>query len=171
MKKSFCQITVFVLFPKYYGENSYSLTVDGKKYDLGYEPGLSTVSLFGGNSNWRGPLWVPINYLIMESLDTYYEYYGDSLKVEFPTNSGIFLNLNQVMKMLAQRMLNKYLPDKDGYRAVHGRHTEYNQDPNFQGLILFYEYFHGDTGQGLGASHQTGWTSVICELIDRLTND
>jgi hypothetical protein len=156
---------------KYYGEHPYSLTVEGKKYELSYEPGQSTVGLFGGNSNWRGPVWMPINYLILESLDIYYEYYGDSLKVEFPKNSGTFLNLNQVMKTIAQRMLNKYLPDKDGNRPIHGKDSPYSKDPNFQGLLLFYEYFHGDTGQGLGASHQTGWTSIICELIDRLTNE
>jgi hypothetical protein len=156
---------------KYYAENPYSLILVGQKYELGYEPAESTVGMFGGNSNWRGPLWVPINYLILESLDTYYEYYGDTLKVEFPRHSGVFLNLNQVMKSLAQRMLNKYLPDKDGNRPIHGRDSLYNNDPNFKGLLLFYEYFHGDTGKGLGASHQTGWTSIISELIDRLTNE
>jgi len=156
---------------KYYEKNPYSLTIAGKEYRLDYEPAESTSEVFGGNSNWRGPLWVPINYLILEALDTYYEYYGDDLKIEFPKHSGTFLNLNQVMKMLAKRMLNKYLPDKDGNKPLHGKNTPYTNDPNFKDLILFYEYFDGDTGKGLGASHQTGWTSIICELIDRLTNE
>ncbi len=156
---------------KYYKQNLYSTTISGQTYELGYEPAESTVGLFGGNSNWRGPVWVPINYLILESLDTYYKYYGDTFKVEFPTRSGKFLNLNEVMRAIAQRMLNKYVPDANGDRALHGKGTPYNNDPNFKDLILFYEYFNGDTGQGLGASHQTGWTSLICELIDRLTNE
>jgi len=156
---------------KYYKQNEYSTTIDGHTYELGYEPAESMVGLFGGNSNWRGPIWVPINYLILESLDTYYAYYGDALKVEFPSRSGNYLNLKDVMRAIAQRMLNKYVPDSNGDRALHGKDTPYSHDPNFKGLLLFYEYFNGDTGQGLGASHQTGWTSLICELIDRLTNE
>jgi hypothetical protein len=156
---------------KYYEQNQYSLTLEGNHYELGYEPAEASVGIFGGNSNWRGPLWVPINYLILESLVTYYEYYKDELKVEFPRNSGTFLNLNQAMKALAQRLVNKYLPDSNGNRPIHGKDTPYSKDPNFQGLLLFYEYFHGDTAKGLGASHQTGWTSLISEIIDRLTNE
>ena len=156
---------------KYYGKHPYALTIDGQKYELSYEPEEASVGIFGGNSNWRGPLWVPVNYLILESLTTYYEYYKDELKVEFPRYSGTFLNLNEVMRALSQRLLNKYLPDKDGNRPIYGKGTPYSKDPNFQGLLLFYEYFHGDTAKGLGASHQTGWTSLICEIIDRLTND
>jgi hypothetical protein len=156
---------------KYYSSHPYSLTIEGEEYKLDYEPAESTTGIFGGNSNWRGPIWVPINYLILESLDTYHEYYGDDLKVEFPTHSGNYLNLNQVMLAITQRMINKYIPDLSGDRPIHGKNQLYKEDPNFKHLFLFYEYFHGDTGQGLGASHQTGWTSIISELIDRVTNE
>jgi hypothetical protein len=156
---------------KYYANNPYSTNIDGQNYSLNYEPAEATVGTFGGNSNWRGPIWVPINYLLLDSLNTYYNYYGDDFKIEFPSGSGTFLNLQAIMRAIMQRMINKYIPDTNGDRPLHGKNTPYGHDPNFKDLLLFYEYFHGDTGQGLGASHQTGWTSLICVLIDHLTNE
>jgi hypothetical protein len=155
---------------KYYQDNYYSLKIANVEYGIGYEPGEANIGMFGGNSNWRGPIWVPMNYLMLEALDTYYEYYGDSFTVECPRHSGRFLTLRQVMLELCQRLLNKYLPNKDGYRPLHGKEPLYATDEHFKNLLLFYEYFHGDNGRGCGASHQSGWTSLISEYIDRLEN-
>ena len=152
---------------KYYEEHYYCLKIDGVEYGIDYEPGEASSKLFGGNSNWRGPIWTPVNYLILESLEKYYEYYGDELKVEFPTRSGVYLNLQQVVDALAKRIFNKYLPDENGNRPLHGKQALYAKDENFKKLLLYYEYFNGDTGKGCGASHQTGWTSLVAELIDR----
>jgi hypothetical protein len=153
---------------KYYEQNYYKLKIDNIEYGIGYEPAESTSPLFGGNSNWRGPIWIPMNYLLLEALDTYYHYYGDSFTVEFPSHSGEFLNLNQIRMRITQRLLNKYLPDKDGRRPIHGEEQHYSNDPHFKNLLLFYEYFDGDNGRGCGASHQTGWGSLISEYISLL---
>jgi hypothetical protein len=153
---------------KYYKNNYYSLKIGKEEYGIGYEPGEATSPIFGGNSNWRGPIWIPMNYLFLEALDTYYEYYGDGFTVEFPSHSGEFLNLNQIKVKIAQRLLNKYLPDKDGRRPIHGEELRYANDPHFKNLLLFYEYFHGDSGRGCGASHQTGWGSLISEYISSI---
>ncbi len=153
---------------KYYQDHYYSLKIINTEYGIGYEPGEASIGLFGGNSNWRGPIWVPMNYLFLDAFDTYFEYYGDDFKVEFPSHSGNFINLNEVIKELCNRLLEKYLPDMDGHRPLHDKEPKYAHDEHFKSLILFYEYFHGDSGRGCGASHQTGWTSLISECIERL---
>jgi hypothetical protein len=119
------------------------------------------VDLFGGNSNWRGPVWLPLNHLLIEALERYHLYYGDDLQVECPTGSGRMMNLNEVARELSARLGRLFLADPGGRRPCHGARTAYAQDPHFRDLVLFHEYFHGETGQGLGASHQTGWTSLV----------
>jgi hypothetical protein len=130
-----------------------------------YDPGDSSTGIFGGNSNWRGPVWFPPNYLLIEALERYHHFYGDSLKVECPTGSGKFLTLNEVAHLLSSRLLGLFLPDASGRRPAHGNEPRYATDPAFKDLILFYEFFHGDTGRGLGASHQTGWTALVIEAL------
>jgi hypothetical protein len=124
--------------------------------------------MFGGNSNWRGPVWVPINALFIEALITYHGFYGDSLQVEFPTGSGQLLNLRQAAARLAERLVSLLRPGQRGARPVHGAERRYAEDPDFRDLLLFYEYFHGDTGRGCGASHQTGWSALIGPMASLL---
>jgi len=131
-----------------------------------YVPGESTNSLFGGNSNWRGPIWFPVNFLLVEALERYHHFYGDELQVEFPTGSGTKMNLQQVAEQLAARLTKIFLPDTGGRRACHGEAAIYQTDPHWRDLVLFYEYFHGDTGRGVGASHQTGWTALVARLLE-----
>ncbi|MBI5074342.1 MAG: glucosidase [Nitrospirae bacterium] len=150
---------------RYHKDNPFVLKVNGNEYRVDYEPAESTTNLFGGNSNWRGPIWIPINYLFIESLKKYYSYYGESLKVEFPTASGNFLNLMDVAQKLSQRISGIFMLGADGKRPVHGEKEKYRNDPHFRDLVLFNEYFHGDTCEGLGASHQTGWTALVAEMI------
>ena len=133
-----------------------------------YTPGESDTGVFGGNSNWRGPIWLPVNYLLIESLERYYHFYGDTLRVECPTGSGNFMNLLEVALELAARLSRLFLPDADGNRPCHGGDRRYAEDPHWKDLVLFYEYFHGDSGRGVGASHQTGWTSLIVRCIQDL---
>ena len=121
--------------------------------------------MFGGNSNWRGPVWLPINYMIIQSLKTYDHFYGENLKVEFPTGSGNRVTLGEAARLLSLRVASLFLPDKTGSRPLNGAETRYAEDPHWKDLVLFYEYFHGDTGKGLGASHQTGWTGLVAELL------
>jgi hypothetical protein len=130
-----------------------------------YDPGDSTSGLFGGNSNWRGPVWFPANYLMIEALERYHHFYGDSLKVECPKGSGRHLTLAEVAHLLSSRLLALFLPDASGNRPAHGGEPRYAKDPAFQDLVLFYEFFHGDSGKGLGASHQTGWTALVLEAL------
>jgi len=151
---------------KYHKESPFILKADGNEYRVDYEPAESKTSLFGGNSNWRGPIWVPINYLFIESLRKYYSYYGESLKVEFPTGSKTFISLMEVARKLSQRISGIFIMDEQGKRPVHGDAEKYRNDPYFKDLVLFYEYFHGDTCKGLGASHQTGWTGLVAEMIE-----
>jgi hypothetical protein len=150
---------------KYHMKNPYSVTIDGIHYTIQYDPGDSTSNLFGGNSNWRGPVWMPINYLLIQSIRKYGTFYGDSLKVECPSGSGIYLNLNQVADELANRVI--HLFEKDGYgnSPLYGDYNWFYKRPGNEYLHLFYEYYHGDTGQGLGACHQTGWTALVAEMI------
>ena len=140
----------------------------GIDYRLDYEPGESRTHLFGGNSNWRGPIWFPTNYLVLESLKRYHMYFGDSFQVECPVGSGKMMNLHEVSRELARRLSRIFLPDDAGRRPVFGRYEAFQSDPHWKGLILFHEYFHGDSGQGLGASHQTGWTGLVAKLLDEL---
>ncbi len=153
---------------KYHQANPYSVTIDGTKYEIQYDPGDSTSNLFGGNSNWRGPVWIPINYLIIRSIRKYGEFYGDRLTVECPIGSGIFLNLVEVSKVLTERVISLLAMDEKGDRKLNGKYNWFYNKPGNEELVLFFEYFHGDTGSGLGASHQTGWTSLIADLIGTL---
>jgi hypothetical protein len=150
---------------KYHKENPFVLRLDGHEYMVDYEPAESTTGLFGGNSNWRGPVWIPINYLFIESFKRYYDYYGDNLKIEFPTGSGHFTDLWDIAKKISQKVTGIFVQDGNGNRAVHGGVEKYRTDPHFKDLVLFYEYFHGDNCKGLGASHQTGWTGLVAEMI------
>jgi len=138
----------------------------GVTYTVDYEPGEGTSGTFGGNSNWRGPIWFPINYLILESLRVYHLFYGESLRVEFPTRSGRWMTLGEAARELAHRLQNLFLPDSAGCRPCNGAETRYAKDPHWKNLLLFNEYFHADTGRGCGASHQTGWTALIADLMN-----
>ena len=151
---------------KYHEQHPYQITVYGTTHSISYVPGDSDSDLFGGNSNWRGPVWMPINYLFIKSLKKYHQFYGDALTVEFPTGSGNWLNLEQVSDELGKRIVSVFETDADGNRPVHGPFNPFYQRPENKDLLLFYEYFHGDTAQGIGASHQTGWTAVVAELIN-----
>jgi hypothetical protein len=143
----------------------YIFRADGRDYRVDYVPGEGNTHLFGGNSNWRGPIWFPINYLIVEALERYYHFYGDDLKIECPTGSGNFMNLQKVADEIGHRLVSLFLPDKDGKRPCHGQTSPYASDPDWKDLVLFYEYFHGETGRGCGASHQTGWTGIVARML------
>jgi len=133
---------------------------------VNYEPGESTCGIFGGNSNWRGPVWLPLNFLLVECLERYHHFYGDSFKIECPTGSGKWMDLLEVSRFLADRLALLFLPDAQGNRPAHGGEARYAKDAHWKDLVLFYEYFHGDNGKGLGASHQTGWTALIAKLLE-----
>ncbi|RFZ84461.1 glucosidase [Mucilaginibacter terrenus] len=150
---------------KYHLHNPYSVKVDGVDFSIKYIPAESDSGLFGGNSNWRGPVWIPMNYLIIESLNMYHDYYGEDYKVECPTGSGNMLTLKEVANEIYRRVSKLFLKDENGRRAVFGNHEKQQTDTEFKDHILFYEYFNGDTGQGLGASHQTGWTGLIANCL------
>lgn len=136
-------------------------------WSVSYVPGESESGMFGGNSNWRGPVWFPLNYLLIEALERYHYFYGDDLQVECPTGSGNMMNLQEVAREIAQRLVRLFKPDESGKRPAHGENTYYAEDPHWKELVLFYEYFHGDSGKGLGASHQTGWTALVTRLLTR----
>ncbi len=150
---------------KYYEQHPYQLNIDGKTLTVQYTPGESTIPLFGGNSNWRGPIWMPANYLIIESLQRFHHYYGDEFKVEYPTHSGQYLSLNDIANELTRRLLSLFICDQQGRRPIFSDSDKYQHDPNFNKYLMFFEYFHGDNGKGLGASHQTGWTGLVAKLI------
>jgi hypothetical protein len=156
---------------KYHEANPLQVSVDGVMARLDYEPGESTSGLFGGNSNWRGPIWFPINYLLVETLRVYHRYLGDAFTVELPTGSGRQLSLAQVADELAARLTGIFLEREDGTRPVFGAYELFQRDPAWHDLIPFHEYFHGDTGAGIGASHQTGWTGLVADLIIRRGRD
>jgi hypothetical protein len=130
-----------------------------------YQPAESDSSLFGGNSNWRGPIWFSVNYLLIESLQKFHHYYGDDFKIECPTGSGTFHTINEVANELARRVTRIFLRDEHGLRPVLAYHDKAHTDPHFRNYVLFHEYFHGDTGRGVGASHQTGWTGLVAKLL------
>jgi len=150
---------------KFYQDHPYSMDLEGQDYSIDYEPGEATGKLFGGNSNWRGPIWMPLNFLFIEMLGTYHNYYGDTLKVECPARSGQFMNLFEVAAFVSNRLVSMFLKDADGNKPIHGKYNEFYKKEGCENLLLFHEYFHGETGMGLGASHQTGWTSLIAGLI------
>ena len=145
-------------------EHPYEIDVDGEIHRVDYAPGECTTGLFGGNSNWRGPVWFPINYLLLEALERYHHFYGDDLRVECPVGSGRMLNLQEVAWELERRLASLFLPDASGRRPCHGEDARFANDPHWKDLVLFHEYFHGDTGRGVGASHQTGWTALVLPL-------
>src|SRR5579863_4160994 len=148
-----------------YGEHPYSLSLDGDEYTVGYDPGESTTGIFGGNSNWRGPIWLPINYLLIEALQRYCHFYGDDFQVECPTGSGKCMNLSDVAQEISRRLGRLFLPDSSGWAPWQGEDHIYANDPHWHGLLHFNEYFHADTGRGCGASHQTGWTALIARCL------
>ena len=150
---------------KYHEKHPYTYVVNGVVYAVDYEPGEGRTAMFGGNSNWRGPVWMPINYMIIQALKTYDHFYGERLLVEFPTRSGNKVTLGEAARLLAERVALLFVPNGHGERPIHGDDARYATDPDWKDLILFYEYFHGDSGRGLGASHQTGWTALIAELL------
>jgi hypothetical protein len=153
---------------KYHKENPYEFHINGEIHKVTYLPAESDSGFFGGNSNWRGPIWFPINYMIIKSLKKYYDYYGEDFKIEFPEGSGTKRTLKEIAYELSGRLLKIFMKDKNGRRPVYGNNEKFQTDPYFKDYILFYEYFHGDNGSGLGASHQTGWTGLITELIFEL---
>jgi len=151
---------------RYHAEHPYIVNVGGQEYRVNYLPAESDTGMFGGNSNWRGPIWMPVNALLIRALLTYYLYYGDTFKVECPTGSGKLMNLFEVAREIAQRLERIFLRDKSGRRPVYGGTERFQSDPQWKDYILFYEYFHADNGAGLGASHQTGWTGLVAKLIE-----
>jgi hypothetical protein len=143
----------------------YEFDVHGQTYCVEYEPAESTSGMFGGNSNWRGPVWLPVNVLILRALLQHYQYYGDAFTIECPTGSGREMTLFEVAEELANRLISTFVRGEDGRRPVYGGTERFQTDPHWRDLILFFEYFHGDNGAGLGASHQTGWTGLVARLI------
>jgi Glycosyl hydrolase family 63 C-terminal domain len=151
---------------KYHEAHPYVLQTPRRgTYSVNYQPGESTTGDFGGNSNWRGPIWFPINFLLVEVLYKYHRFYGNDVLVEYPTGSGTKMTLGQVADDLSRRLTNIFLRDEQGHRPVFGTNTTFQNDPNWRDHIPFHEYFHGDTGRGVGASHQTGWTAVVANLL------
>jgi hypothetical protein len=150
-------------------ETPYSVNIDGHEFGLNYQPGEGNTSLFGGNSNWRGPVWMPMNFLLVKALQQYDEYYKDDFKVEYPTGSGNEITLCEVANELSKRLVAIFKKDEGDDRPVNDHLAVYRDDPNFRDLVLFYECFHGDTGRGVGASHQTGWTGVVAGLINQIS--
>ena len=152
---------------RFHKDHPFTLPLDHREFRIDYEPGESQTGTFGGNSNWRGPVWFPVNLLIIEALQRFDHYYGDSLRVEFPTGSGRRISLRQAARELSKRLIGLFLPDQNGRRPVYGNIDLFQSDPHFRDKVLFYEFFHGDTGQGLGASHQTGWTGIVAKLLQQ----
>src|SRR5439155_11147203 len=151
---------------QWHREHPFELHIDGASYRVDYEPAESTSALFGGNSNWRGPVWFPVNYLVIEALRRYHRYFGDDFKIELPSGSGHLANLDEVAGELTRRLISLFVRGPDGRRPACGNQAKLHA-PAWSDLIPFHEYFHGDTGAGLGASHQTGWTGLVADLIVR----
>jgi hypothetical protein len=152
---------------KYHLKKPYSVKINGDLLTVRYTPGESDSLMFGGNSNWRGPIWFPINHLIIESLRKFDYYYGGEFSIEYPTGSGNYVTMDLIAKELSLRCIKLFLPDENGNRPVFAHYEKFQKDPHFKDHILFYEYFHGDSGRGLGASHQTGWTGLVAEMIHK----
>jgi hypothetical protein len=148
-----------------HADQPFVFNTDGREYRVSYLPAESDTGMFGGNSNWRGPIWMPVNLLIVRALLQYYTYYGNDFAIECPTGSGRQMNLYQVAEEIKSRLANIFLKDRDGRRPVYGGARKFQEDPHWRDCLLFYEYFHGDNGAGLGASHQTGWTGTIARLL------
>jgi hypothetical protein len=154
---------------RYHKQHPYMLDVAGMNHQVDYEPAESTTGLFGGNSNWRGPVWFPVNFLLVQALRRFHEYYHDTFRVECPTGSGRLMNLDEVADELSRRLVSTFLRDAQGRRPVFGANEKFHSDPHWRDYVTFYEYFHGDTGAGVGASHQTGWTALVTKMIDELS--
>lgn len=152
---------------RFHKENPYVFRAGDESYRVAYVPAESDTGLFGGNSNWRGPVWFPLNFLLIEALERYHRFYGDTLRVEFPTGSGRRMNLKEVASEISSRLTRLFLPDAKGRRPAHGGEARYARDPHWKDLVLFYEYFHGDDGRGMGASHQTGWTALVTQCLEK----
>ena len=152
---------------RYHLEHPYRLDLDGTTHEVRYEPGESSTGLFGGNSNWRGPIWFPINFLLVEAVQKFHHYYGDDFLVECPTGSGQKLTLWQIAAEISRRLERVFLRDASGRRAVFGGVELFQRDPHWHDYVPFHEYFHGDTGRGVGASHQTGWTGLVAKLLEQ----
>ncbi len=152
---------------RYHKDHPYIVPLDGMTFQVDYEPAESRTGTFGGNSNWRGPIWFPMNFLVVEALQRLDFYYGDSFLVEFPTGSGQRMSLREAARQLSRRLFALFLPDKEGHRPIYQGNRLLDEDPNFRSHLLFHEYFHGDTGQGLGANHQTGWTGLVAKLLQQ----
>ena len=150
---------------KYHEANPYVLQIAGLWFSVKYAPGESDSGVFGGNSNWRGPVWMPMNYLIIDALKRFHDYYGDDFRIEYPTHSGNLLSLKEIADKLAERIISLFIRDANGSRPVYGDQPLFQKNPDFKDYIQFFEYFHGDTGKGLGASHQTGWTGLVARLL------
>ncbi len=150
---------------KFYKKDSCIFNTDGVEHRVDFDPGESSTHLFGGNSNWRGPIWFPVNYLLIEALERYHHFYGDTFQIQCPTGSGRIMNLQQVANELGARLASIFLPDATGRRPCHGDDARFASDPHWRDLVLFHEYFHGETGRGLGANHQTGWTALVIRYI------
>jgi hypothetical protein len=150
---------------RYHAEHPFVFRVGDQDYSVSYLPAESDTGMFGGNSNWRGPIWMPVNALIIRALLQYHTYYGDSFTIECPTGSGRQMNLYQVAEEIGRRLSSIFLRDAQGRRPVYGGAARFQEDPHWRDHILFYEYFHGDDGAGLGASHQTGWTGIIARIL------
>jgi hypothetical protein len=150
---------------KFHAQHPYAFHVHGQEYRVDYLPAESNTGMFGGNSNWRGPVWMPVNAMLIRALLNFYLYYGDSFKIECPTGSGRMMNLFEVAKEISDRLTRIFLRDEHGRRPVYGGSEKFQTDPHWRDHILFHEYFHGDNGAGLGASHQTGWTGLVAKTI------
>ena len=146
-------------------EAPFELDLDGQRFSVSYVPGDSNSRAYGGNSNWRGPVWMPVNFMLVESLYGFHRYYGDDFQVEYPTGSGVTLTLKEIADALSVRLTRLFLRGPNGRRPIFGTAKLLQDDPNFRDHLLFHEFFHGDTGQGLGASHQTGWTGLVALLL------
>jgi len=152
---------------RYHMHHPYEVQVNGHMSHVEYEPAESHTGLFGGNSNWRGPVWFPVNYLLIEALQKYHYYYGEDFKIECPTYSKKEMDLWQVASEISKRLTRIFLRGEDGRRPFAGAEDLFNKDPHWRDLVLFYEYFHGDNGAGIGASHQTGWTGLVAKLLEQ----
>jgi hypothetical protein len=152
---------------RFHKDHPYVLPVHGTEHRVDYEPAESSTGLFGGNSNWRGPIWFPLNYLLIESLQKFQHYLGEDFKVECPTGSGQMMTLWEVAGEISKRLSRIFLRDSNQRRPVFGAAEKFQNDPNWHDLVPFHEYFHGDNGSGVGASHQTGWTGLVAKLLQQ----
>ena len=153
-----------------YHEHPFMINIRDETYRVNYEPAESRTWLFGGNSNWRGPVWFPLNYILIEALQRYHLFYGDSLTMEFPTGSGKRMNMDQIARELARRLISLFIPDGKGQRPALAANPRFADDIHWRNLVWFHEYFNGENGRGLGANHQTGWTSLVARLIEEFVD-